>query len=260
MNNLINIPMDTSIAAIITAAGSSSRIGVKKEYRLFENEADKEGKPLSVLGKAVLPFAECPLIETIVITVPRSQSLGENAARSSLPAYLFNAHAKPRILFVPGGSTRCGSVLNALTLLKNINPRYVLIHDGARPWIEPALIERVIDAMFKHEAVIPAVPLIDTPKEIDENGYIKRHLRRVHVGNAQTPQGFAFSDILYAHEKAALKEKAGELYTDDAEVWGEFIGDVFVVPGSPQNKKITFPEDLELLVSDNDYDENRLGA
>jgi len=252
--------MSISIAAIITAAGSSSRIGVKKEYRLVGDKTDMEGKPLTVLGKAALAFAACSRIETVVITVPRDHNLGEIAARDSLPARLLRSRARPRFLFVQGGPTRRSSVHHALSLLENLRPRYVLIHDGARPWIEPALIDRVIDAMLKYKAAIPMLPLTDTPKEIDEKGLIKRHLRRVYVGNAQTPQGFAFPGILQAHEKAVEKEKSGWVYTDDAEVWGEFIGDVFVVPGSPLNKKITFPEDLEMLVKNESYDdENRPG-
>jgi 2-C-methyl-D-erythritol 4-phosphate cytidylyltransferase len=74
--------------------------------------------------------------------------------------------------------------------------------------------------------------------------FVKRQLRRSHIGTAQTPQGFAFPEILSAHEQASQKERAEE-YTDDAEVWGEFCGPVAVVPGSPENRKITFPEDLK---------------
>jgi len=246
--------MTPSIAAIITAAGSSSRIGVKKEYRLVGDKTDTEGKPLTVLGKTALAFAACSRIDTVVITVPpfdkgmgRDPNQGEIAARDSLPACLLRPQARPRFLFVPGGPTRRCSVHHALSLLESSHPKYVLIHDGARPWVEPALIDQVTDAMLKHKAAIPLLPLTDTPKEIDEEGFVKRHLRRVQVGNAQTPQGFAFPDILRAHEKAAKKEKTGRVYTDDAEVWGEFMGAVFVVPGSPLNKKITFPEDLEML-------------
>jgi hypothetical protein len=96
---------------------------------------------------------------------------------------------------------------------------------------------------------------------MDENGFIKRHLRRVYIGNAQTSQGFAFPKILQPHEKAAQKEKEGKVYTDDAEVWGEFMGNVFGVPGSLLNRKITFPEDLEMLVkSENGGDKDRLSV
>jgi 2-C-methyl-D-erythritol 4-phosphate cytidylyltransferase len=66
------------------------------------------------------------------------------------------------------------------------------------------------------------------------------------VAAAQTPQAFAFPGILYAHEKAAMRElQEGAVYTDDAEIWGEFCGPVTVIQGSPANKKITFPQDLE---------------
>ncbi|MDR2782457.1 MAG: 2-C-methyl-D-erythritol 4-phosphate cytidylyltransferase, partial [Treponema sp.] len=144
------------------------------------------------------------------------------------------------------------SVHHALSLLAAYHPDYVLIHDGARPWIDADLIERTIDAVLTHKAVVPVLPLVETPKEVDNNGGIRsiqtitRHLRRAHVVTAQTPQAFAFPGILYAHEKAAARElHDGVDYTDDAEVWGEFCGPVAVIQGSPANKKITFPQDLE---------------
>jgi 2-C-methyl-D-erythritol 4-phosphate cytidylyltransferase len=86
--------------------------------------------------------------------------------------------------------------------------------------------------------------LTETPKEIDASGFVKRHLKRRQIGAAQTPQGFAYPEILRAHEQAALREAAGADYTDDAEVWGEFQGAVAVIEGSPANRKITFPEDM----------------
>ncbi|GHV58148.1 hypothetical protein AGMMS49579_25110 [Spirochaetia bacterium] len=97
----------------------------------------------------------------------------------------------------------------------------------------------------KHKAALPLLPLLETPKEIGEDGFVKRHLRRANIGAAQTPQGFAFPEILRAHEKAAERELREKFeYTDDAEVWGEFCGPVAVVKGVPENRKITFPEDL----------------
>jgi 2-C-methyl-D-erythritol 4-phosphate cytidylyltransferase len=93
--------------------------------------------------------------------------------------------------------------------------------------------------------VIPLLPLLETPKEIDPQGFILRHLRRSNLGSAQTPQGFAFPQILHAHEKAAERELREHYdYTDDAEVWGEFCGPVATVPGERENRKITYPEDL----------------
>jgi len=76
--------------------------------------------------------------------------------------------------------------------------------------------------------------------------FIERHLIRENVYTAQTPQGFAFPEILAAHEKAAKREEQdGFEYTDDAEVWGEFAGQVAVIPGDSENRKITYPEDIE---------------
>ncbi|GHT61979.1 2-C-methyl-D-erythritol 4-phosphate cytidylyltransferase [Spirochaetia bacterium] len=226
--------------------------GVKKEYLpLGPDILDGDGKPLTVLGASLIAFAAFPEIKTIIITVPAD---GEFAAQQAIPArFLAAAHGGPAIFFVPGGPTRRASVHHALSFLAAINTpcaAYVLIHDGARPWVDRGLIERVIAAVKKHRAVVPLLPLSETPKEIGEDGFVKRHLRRANVGAAQTPQAFAFPKILRAHERAAEQElrnngdQGSHEYTDDAEVWGEFCGSVAVVSGSPENRKITYPEDL----------------
>lgn len=229
---------------VIAAAGSSSRMGGdKKEYLpLGRGMTDGEGKPLSVLGGSVLAFTSSPWIDLVVIAVPAD---GEYAARLSLPSRLLYPAAKPRIFFVPGGATRRSSVHHGLSLLAAYGPRLVLIHDGARPWIDGDLIDRIVTAALRDRAVIPVMPLTETPKELGPEGFILRHLRRSLVGTAQTPQGFAFPEILRAHERAAERELAeGFEYTDDAEIWGEFCGPVASIPGSAGNRKITFPGDL----------------
>ena len=260
--------MGAAIAAIITAAGSSSRMAgqmgsIKKEY-LSLPSLSKDNKPLTVLGSAVSAFVSCPQIGPIIITIPPG---GENAALASLPEEL--RHAEPgagesRILFVTGGPSRRSSVHNALSRLETSNASHVLIHDGARPWVSRDMIEKIIQAAIRYGAVIPALPLTETPKELDcttnadsmeekdrQVRFVKRHLKRAELCGAQTPQGFRFPEILRAHEKAAKKEEeardAGKIieYTDDAEVWGEFIGKVAVIAGDPENRKITYPEDLE---------------
>jgi 2-C-methyl-D-erythritol 4-phosphate cytidylyltransferase len=102
-----------------------------------------------------------------------------------------------------------------------------------------------MDAALRHDAVIPLMPLLETPKEVDEGGFIRGHLRRSGLGLAQTPQAFAFPQILRAHERAAEREERERYtYTDDAEVWGEFCGPVATVPGERGNRKITYAEDL----------------
>jgi len=262
--------MQGSVAAIICAAGSSSRMGgLKKEFLPLPaagiegrvSPPGTAGKPLTVLASALNAFVSSSRIGPIVITVPPGS---EAAARSCLPPEL----CQNRVLFAAGGTSRRASVYNALSQLEPYHPSHVLIHDGARPWIKPELVEQIIDAAIRFDAVIPALPVLETAKELfshlpDREGiaagegpvFIKRHLRRSDLCSAQTPQGFSFPQILEAHRKAAEREAAarktgawnnGEKfeYTDDAEVWGEFAGQVAVIPGDIENRKITYPEDM----------------
>jgi 2-C-methyl-D-erythritol 4-phosphate cytidylyltransferase len=250
--------MAPSIAAIIMAAGSSSRFlqrsspykeGVKKEYQpLGSAYLDDEGKPLTVLGAVLQTFNASPRLGPIVIAIPPHGESAEESARNCLPAAILTK-LQGRLHFVPGGETRRTSVHKALSFLETLplRPQYVLIHDGARPWLSLSLIERIIGAVIQYNAVIPALPLVETPKELEANEavFIKRHLCRANIVTAQTPQAFTFPAILHAHEKAAEKEaREGFEYTDDAEVWAEFEGKVAVITGEPENRKITFPGDI----------------
>jgi len=218
-------------AAVICAAGASARMGgIKKEYQ-------KLNTGNTVLGSAVSAFSSVPSIELIVIAVCAGT---QDEARSALAPVTLSAQS-PKVLFVNGGESRRASVFNALALLSQYSPCYVLIHDGARPWVTAGLIRDTLESVKKHGAVIPLLPLTDTPKEYAAS-YITRHLKRANTGTAQTPQGFKFPEIFYAHQKAA--EIKDEEFTDDAEIWGKFYGPVAVIPGDPENRKITFREDI----------------
>jgi len=213
---------------------------------------DGSADNLTVLGAAVSAFAAVPEITTIVIAVPADPENGEAAARKALPPELLAEGKSPAILFVSGGATRRASVFNALSLLADYAPGFVLIHDGARPWVSPSLIQRIIAGVKKYRAVIPLLPLTETPKETDtplsagtDAVFIKRHIKRAFMGAAQTPQAFVFPEILAAHEQAAAREESQHIeFTDDAEVWASFCGPVAAIPGESENRKITFPEDL----------------
>jgi 2-C-methyl-D-erythritol 4-phosphate cytidylyltransferase len=253
---------DASVAVIICAAGSSSRIGgIKKEYRPMPGSlichGGLAGGNLTVLGSAVSVFASIPEIRNIVIAVPPDK---DEAAAKALPPELLAENAVAKIHFVNGGSTRQASVFNALTLLSEkifgSAPGFVLIHDGARPWISVSLVGRIIDGVKKYRAVIPLQPLTETPKETDlplGSGpvYIRRHLKRAFTGAAQTPQAFAYPEIFTAYKQAVQDNIE---YTDDAEVWAAFYGParggpacggpVAAIPGENENRKITFAEDF----------------
>ena len=251
------------VAAIVTAAGSSARMGgsvsrpcVKKEYRALPGCAGGDGKPLTVLGAAVSAFAEVPAVSKIIVTVPPDRDNAEDEARAALPAGMSG------FFFVRGGENRRSSVYRALHYLQSLQTggeRFdlVLIHDGARPWVSVSLIDAVIGAARVHGAAIPILPSVETPKILESaeirhsavSGFIAQHPHRETVAFAQTPQGFLFEPLMEAHEKAAEAAntaKNGAEFTDDAEVWAFAWPEkkVAAVPGEAANKKITFPEDL----------------
>jgi 2-C-methyl-D-erythritol 4-phosphate cytidylyltransferase/2-C-methyl-D-erythritol 4-phosphate cytidylyltransferase/2-C-methyl-D-erythritol 2,4-cyclodiphosphate synthase len=119
-----------------------------------------------------------------------------------------------------------------------------LIYDGARPFVSEELIRTTLTAAQQFGAAVPGLTPIDSQKEINEEGFIVRHLVRSSLCAVQTPQCFEFSKLLAAHERAALD---GREYTDDTEIWGSYCGRVKVVPGEVNNIKITYPADLEKL-------------
>ncbi len=139
---------------------------------------------------------------------------------------------------VAGGPTRQDSVRLGLEALAVHRPERVLIHDGARPFPDAALVDRVIDGLDKAPAAIPCLPLSDTIKRV-EDGVIQETIDRSALWRAQTPQGFHFDAILAAHRAAV-----GHDLTDDAAV-AEAAGlTPLLVDGSEANLKVTTPEDL----------------
>ena len=218
----------SSDAVVITAAGSSKRWAdqKKKEY------ASLDGRP--VLSRTIEPFLEITPDLEIVVTLP-----GEDipTVRHLLQPYL----EIERILLVPGGSSRQESVRLGLESLREYPPSVVLIHDGARPWIEVELIHRVLEGARRWGACIPVVEASEAPKRIGPSGLILEDLARDQCKLAQTPQGFLYGRILEAHLEA---RDSTHLFLDDAEVYAAHGWGVFTVPGSRRNRKITFREDL----------------
>lgn len=215
------------IAVVITAAGSSSRMAgpVKKEYLPLY-----DGTVLSSCIKAFTTVLDNPVI---IVTVPKN---GIEEAKRAACGF--------DVSFIEGGSTRQRSVLNALDYIKQSfsEAEYVLIHDGARPFVSTKLIQDVIDATLSNGAAVPGITPTDTIKAIDEQGFITTHLQRKNLTAVQTPQGFAFRPLYDAHKKA---EQGGDECTDDSEIWGKYCGKVKIVPGDTNNIKITYPGDLE---------------
>ncbi len=249
----------SSLGLIITAAGSSSRIGTgcKKEYV----QMSPSGR--TVLSAAAEAFLLSLEIETIIITFKAGTGKsGEQSAKDAFFAdskikKIFEQQNAPNLLFVEGGSTRQESVFNGLKALSNKPPKYVIIHDGARPYVTKEIILELYNGLQKYDAVTCGIQPVDTQKEINPNNTIERHLRRSNLCAVQTPQAFNFSLLIEAHKKANCN---GQEYTDDTEIWTHYIGTpVYITKGSSTNKKITFAEDLQSAQAQGKTMKQRIG-
>lgn len=214
-------------AAIITAAGSGKRMGLETNKVLLPLQSR------TVIETAVLPFTDLKKFQKIIIT----HSPEDTKALKSL----FKDSRVP-VELVSGGSTRQKSVYNGLKALKKDNPATVLIHDAARPWISEELVLSVLNKAESDGSASPVIPSVNAMKTVDTNGKIEKHLKREQTFSAQTPQGFCFSKILTAHEKA---DADGYSAIDDTELWDRYEGRVSTVPGDISNIKITYRKDLE---------------
>jgi 2-C-methyl-D-erythritol 4-phosphate cytidylyltransferase/2-C-methyl-D-erythritol 2,4-cyclodiphosphate synthase len=128
-----------------------------------------------------------------------------------------------------------------LEALLATHPTKVLIHDAARPFVDAALIDRVIAGLSRRDAALPSLPVTDTIKR-GKDGQVTETLSRDGLWRAQTPQGFKFDAILAAHRKAA--DAGLRDFTDDSAVAEWFGLDVGLVEGSEANLKLTSAEDL----------------
>lgn len=215
--------------AIIVAAGRGARAGAggPKQYRMLAGQ--------SVLSRTLAPFLNHPRIDVVrVIIHCDDEEIYHNAISP------FANH--PKLLApVAGGAERQDSVRLGLESLVRDGPERVLIHDAARPFIDSAVISRVIDELEISDGAIAALPVFDTIKRADGGGLprIAGTVPRERLWRAQTPQGFRYDAILAAHRNAA-----GTALTDDAAV-AEAAGlTVSLVQGAPDNMKITQAEDF----------------
>ncbi|MDE5899448.1 MAG: 2-C-methyl-D-erythritol 2,4-cyclodiphosphate synthase [Treponemataceae bacterium] len=225
------------LAVVLVAAGSSARMGIgrKKEYLPLGS-----GTVLSAAARRFLESLPCRML---AVAVPPGGSAEARAALFSDPSIqpLLDG---VELLFVDGGASRQASVRNALEAAAALPepPEFVLIHDGARPFVPARVVVEVAEAMVQFGAAAPGIPPVDTQKLVDADGFVSRHLRRAEMAAVQTPQGFSFAPLLEAHRSAA---RDGREYTDDAEIWGAYVGRVKVVAGDSCNRKITFASDYD---------------
>lgn len=210
-------------AALVLAGGSGRRFG---------GEVPKQYLPVGgipVIRRAVEAFLTHSSIDHVQLVIRPKDIELYNA--------VFDGLALPAPVY--GGDTRQDSARLGLESLVTMAPDSVLIHDGARPFVDEALIDRTLAALAGASAAVPALPVTDTLKRGDGRLVVET-VSREGLWRAQTPQGFRFADILAAHRAAA-----GNALTDDAMV-AEAIGlSVAIVAGSEDNVKITTEDDME---------------
>ena len=221
--------MINKTAAIIAAAGMGNRLGANLPKSLVK-----------LLDKTLVEHAVAnlsPVCELIIVTAPKgyedeyTKILGD------------------QVTVITGGVLRSDSIRIAISKIP-ANYEYVLVHDAARALASTTLASSVLNQLIQGEqAVIPALDVIDTIKEVDSKGYVRNTLNRSSLKVIQTPQGFSRSVLERAHQ-------ASEDATDDAALVEALGVAVKVIAGEDRAFKITTPSDiataLKFLIPDSD--------
>jgi len=217
---------------LIACAGSGRRMGASR-------------------NKLLLPVAGRPVLAWTLDAVLASRAIhwigivGQPVDRPEIEALLQSAQPDRPVVWIEGGETRQDSVCNGLAALP-ADAEAVLIHDGARCLVEPALIDRCAAAVQAGAAVIAAAPVTDTIKRVDADGVIAETPERAQLWGAQTPQGFPLEQLRRAHAQA---RREGWSVTDDASLFERLGWPVRVLESSPANIKITTPFDITIAAA-----------
>lgn len=221
-----------TVCAIIVAAGSGTRmVGVgpgRKQYMEID-----DGQP--VLAMTLSVFDRCAAVDRMVLVVPESD-ISFCRERIQEPMKI----GKP-VTTVPGGARRRHSVQLGLAAADLRDEDIAVIHDGVRPFVSDTLLTRCVREAARTGACIVGIPVIDTVKRVDAEGYIVDTLPREAIWRAQTPQAFRYRLIRQAHAAAG---EADADAPDDAFLLERLGIRVKIIPGSVHNIKLTTPEDL----------------
>lgn len=221
--------MRKDIACILLAGGSGTRMS-----------GDQAKQFVRIAGKTILEHSLNALRQhlpqvRIVVTAP--------FADVDKVAHMFQHD--PLVQVVSGGLSRQASTLKGLKALADDAPHNILIHDGARPFLDGRTLSDVIEALEEYEAVDVAIPTADTIIA-ERDGFIESIPKRKHLLRGQTPQAFRFKDLVSCYR--TLGEQRLEQFTDDCGIFLACNPDarVRIVKGSEENIKVTYPIDLIL--------------
>lgn len=216
-------------SVVIVSAGRGSRMkaDINKQFLKLQNK--------EVIAHTIDKFYNNENIGEIIVVVREDEA-------EFFKINIIEKYGYKNIKIAFGGSERQDSVYNGLKMVDE-NCKIVLIHDGARPFVNNETIDNAIESAKENKCVIVGVPVKDTIKVIDENNNVCDTPDRSTLWSIQTPQVFDYSLIMKAHEKAREDNYYG---TDDSMLMEYFGQKVKVVEGSYNNIKITTPEDLKI--------------
>ena len=209
--------MDYSCVIVAAGKGSRMNLGYNKVYYMLDDKC--------ILEHTIKAFKDDHDCKEIIVVCDIDD---------------FKAHIKDDdVILVSGGATRSDSVYNGL---QKVSYEYVMIHDGARPYVSSKILDDTKQCLSKHNACLAMVDCKDTIKKVIDNKVVKTY-DRTTLKNAQTPQSFKTSLIIEAYQKAIADNF---IATDDASIY-EVYGndDVYVIEGSYDNIKITTIEDIK---------------
>ncbi len=211
------------VSAIIVAAGKGKRFGSLKQFSLLK------GRP--VLDWSLEAFDVHEEVSEIILVL-------EDDSQGKLYLDRFQKISS----VASGGKRRYDSVYAGFLKTCLSGDDIVLVHDGVRPLVGKDLIHDIIAAARKSGAAVPVIPMEDTVKQCDRHRIIKT-MDRDKLKRAQTPQGFRYSILKQAFEKACETDMSG---TDEAYLVEKLGLEVLTVHGEPKNIKITTQEDLKI--------------
>ena len=189
------------------------------------------GEP--VLMRALRPFLEHPGVREVIVCLPPAHT-------EPPPDWLIAADDRIRV--VAGGETRRDSVWAGLQALSDTLD-VAVVHDGARPLVSPDVVGRCIDLAARGLGGVAGVRVVDTMKEVEDDGHVVATPDRLRLWHAQTPQAFQLGVIMDAYRRALSDDFPA---TDDSALVERVGGRVVMVESSGENLKITRPEDIDI--------------
>ncbi|EKY24227.1 2-C-methyl-D-erythritol 2,4-cyclodiphosphate synthase [Brevundimonas diminuta 470-4] len=209
-------------SAIVVAAGSGSRAGGAKQWRIVA------GRP--VIAWSVEALLKAGAREVVVVIAADAEATAQ-AALTGLSGWRA----------VPGGATRAASVQAGLAVLTADDAEPVLIHDAARPFLSADVIKALLQGLEGADGALPALAVADSLRRA-EGDFIVGGVDRDNLWRAQTPQAFRLKTIRDAYAMWPNDETA----TDEAAVVERAGGRVRLIPGDPRLLKLTYPEDFAM--------------